>query len=79
MPYLKPEDRRQLEKRGAVTAGEMNYLFTKIAKHYLLNTATDYQHFNDILGALEGCKLKFYRRQIANYEDKKRKENGDVF
>lgn len=79
MPYIKTEDRRQLEKRGAVTAGELNYLFTKTALRYLLNTKVDYQHYNDIVGALECCKLEFYRRQIAHYEDEKRKLNGDVF
>lgn len=78
MPYILPEDRRQLEKRGALTSGELTYLFTKIAIHYLRNTKVDYQHYNDVIGALECCKLELYRRQIALYEDKKRQENGDV-
>jgi hypothetical protein len=38
----------------------------------------NYQHFNDVLGALEGAKLELYRRRIAPYEDTKIVENGDV-
>jgi hypothetical protein len=38
-----------------------------------------YQTINDIVGALEGAKLEFYRRVAVPYEDKKIIENGDVF
>ncbi len=31
------------------------------------------------MGALEGSKLEFYRRIAAPYENKKMKENGDVY
>jgi hypothetical protein len=83
MPYIKPEDREQfklgLELLSPTCAGELNYLFTKIAIHYFIDKGgAKYQHFNDIIGALEGCKLELYRRFIAPYEDKKIQENGDV-
>jgi len=32
-----------------------------------------------VIGALEACKLEFYRRAVVPYEDKKIKENGDVY
>jgi hypothetical protein len=38
-----------------------------------------YQSINDVLGALEGAKLEFYRRIAAPYEDTKIQENGDVY
>jgi len=31
------------------------------------------------MGALEGAKLEFYRRVVVPYEEKKMKENGDVY
>jgi hypothetical protein len=38
-----------------------------------------YKTINDILGALEGAKMEFYRRVVVKYEDSKREENGDVY
>jgi len=81
-PYIKKEDRLRLVNALNVvplTVGELNYLFTKISLHYLANKGEKYQTYNDIIGALEGCKLELYRRKISKYEDKKIKENGDVF
>lgn len=60
------------------TAGDLNYLFTRLAHNYLKNKGLNYQHINDIIGALEGCKLELYRRVAANYEDEKIILNGDV-
>jgi hypothetical protein len=79
MPYIPQDDREALDA-GYVptTPGELNYLFTSIALEYLEENGTNYQHFNDIIGALEGCKLELYRRHVAPYEDKKIEENGDV-
>lgn len=38
-----------------------------------------YKDLNDAIGALEACKLEFYRRVIVPYEDQKIKSNGDVY
>jgi hypothetical protein len=35
--------------------------------------------YNDVIGALECCKLELYRRMVAPYENTKIKENGDVY
>ena len=34
---------------------------------------------DDVLGALEGAKLEFVRRVVVPYEERKMKENGDVY
>jgi hypothetical protein len=60
-----------------LTAGELNYLFTRIIDRQLDNA--NYARYNEIIGALECCKLELYRRMIVPYEDKKKKENGDVY
>ena len=60
------------------SAGDLNYAFTVIAQHYLKTNGLNYQHINDCIGALEGCKLELYRRIAVPYEDLKVEENGDV-
>lgn len=77
MPYIKKED-RTWARINPQTAGELNYAITMIVKEFLAENP-NYQRFNDVIGALEGCKLEVYRRLVAPYEDVKIKENGDVF
>ncbi len=88
MPYIKSDDRVKLhpivnelyETEDKIkTAGELNYLFTELALSYLRVNGRSYQKYNDIIGALEGCKLELYRRLVGPYEDMKIDENGDVY
>ena len=58
--------------------GELNYVFSLLAKGYFEAHST-YQGINDIVGALDGAKLEFYRRIVVPYEDKKIIANGDVY
>lgn len=82
MPYIKKDDRFKfflsISNADIQTAGEFNYVITMLAKSYINRLGKNYQHYNDIIGALEGCKLELYRRSIAPYEDVKIEENGDV-
>lgn len=79
MPYITPQARHEMlwEKRAPEVAGELNYCITKLILEYF-NTHHDYQGINDIVGALEGAKLEFYRRHVVPYEDVKIEVNGDV-
>jgi len=79
MPYITQDLRDDIDS-GAIpqTAGELNYLLTVTALEYIREKGESYQAFNDVLGALEGCKLELYRRRIAPYEDFKMEVNGDV-
>ena len=83
MPYIKQERRRemqlQLDGGNANTAGELNYQLTVVCKDYMEHKGLSYATINDIVGALEGAKLEFYRRVAAPYEDKKIIENGDCY
>jgi hypothetical protein len=80
MPYIDP-DRRESNIKYQLpnTAGELNYLFTRLCIRYMQIHGKNYQTINDIVGALEGAKLEFYRRVAAPYEDLKINENGDVY
>lgn len=86
MPYIRQQNREyfsellQLLKHHAIAnPGELNYIFTEIVKQYMDGHSNNYQTYNDIVGALEGCKLELYRRRIALYEDQKIEDNGDVY
>lgn len=83
MPYIDRERRdefayglRQMET--PLTPGELNYVITQLVWDYYSQNRR-YQTANDVLGALEGAKLEFYRRIVGPYEDQKIQENGDVY
>ncbi len=81
MPYVEPEVRIRLDK-GIVpeSAGELNYLTTKLLDDYLRRKGgIRYERLNEVVGVLECVKLEFYRRIAAPYEDGKKDENGDVY
>jgi hypothetical protein len=81
MPYVEPEVRIRLDK-GIVpeSAGELNYLITKLLDDYLRRKGgIRYERLNEVVGVLECVKLEFYRRIAAPYEDGKKDENGDVY
>lgn len=87
MPYIKKDDRQKfygpgmlsLEMDAATNAGELNYAVTQLIMAYFELNGRRYQQINDIIGALEGAKMEFYRRVVAPYEQEKMKENGDVY
>lgn len=85
MPYIKKDLRLTLDKPvielilKISTPGELNYVITKLVTEYLKNESESYLVYNEIIGCLECAKQEFYRRAIVPYEEKKRKENGDVF
>mgnify|MGYP001604302668 CR=1 FL=1 len=86
MPYIRKERRSQIDPTcdieyvlPARTSGELNFQFTMLAKQYFKLNGSNYQAINDIIGALEGCKMEFYERIARPYEDKKIQENSDVY
>jgi hypothetical protein len=83
MPYIVDEDREKFENLQEIAdkiscAGDLNYVVTVLCQKYLVNNGIRYQYMNDVIGALEGCKLELYRRIVGRYEDEKILDNGDV-
>lgn len=83
MPYISPDNQNQfaalikeIASADIKTAGELNFLFTKLAIQYIAQNGTRYQYMNDVMGALEGAKTEFYRRVVAPYENQKAYEVG---
>lgn len=81
MPYIDQTKRGAIDSKliRPASAGELNYQITSVIKSYWVHSARNYQAINDIVGALEGAKLEFYRRVVADYENQKAKENGDCY
>ena len=85
MPYIKSEDRAKFENlvkdmclSKINTAGELNYLITRLVHSFLSQKSENYQSYNDAMGALTGANLELYRRFVAPYENDKITLNGDV-
>ena len=80
MPYITQERRLKIAMLDSPeTAGELNYAMTILCKDYLDKCGTSYSAINEVIGALECCKLEFYRRAAIPYEEYKMRENGDVY
>lgn len=92
MPYIKQAQRTALDEKIDALAnaiseivsadpsqnrdGLFNYSITR-----MLNKAYPdprYRDYNEIVGMLECCKLEYYRKYAAPYEDEKESENGKV-
>ena len=85
MPYIKEKERHDHDPligmsdfNLALNPGQLNYQITRLIQAYFV-MHPNYQGINDVIGALEGAKMEFYRRVAAPYEDKKILENGDVY
>jgi len=80
MPYILKKRRKEIRRPvcDIHNAGELNNLLTLMILDYL-PTEPRYQDYNEVMGVLTCMQLEFYRRLIAPYENKKRKEHGDVF
>lgn len=94
MPYIKQEDRQKIasevecacygnlldvvEYNNIDNGGDMQYAIAVMIKNFMKRKGLNYQHCQDIMGALDGASKEFYRRTVAPYEDSKIEENGDV-
>jgi hypothetical protein len=82
LPYIKPDKRAELRDYDWTplpqTAGELNYVFSRLIDRVLGNDPS-YGDINTVVGVLECCKEEVYRRIAVKFEDRKIIENGDVF
>jgi len=83
MPYIAQTDREQFQEIGLMqveTAGELQYCIALLIKQYEKSVTgrMRYQNMNDVMGALNGANLEYYRRSVAPYEDECIRKNGDV-
>jgi hypothetical protein len=80
MPYLEKGVRASMDQgRVPKEAGELNYLVTRLCDAFLMETGLSYKNINQAIGALESAKLELYARIARPYEEKKCRENGEVY
>lgn len=81
MPYISQHFRNPLQRgdRCPNSSGELNFMLTNTIVAYMQHHGLSYKIINDIVGALEGAKMEFYRRVAIPYENKKILANGDVY
>lgn len=81
MPYVEKKQRSRIINGMSPpeTPGELNFMISHVCREYMRHKQKRYSTFNDIMGALDGAKLEFYRRIIGPYEDRAILKNGDIF
>jgi hypothetical protein len=83
MPYIPQEDRRYLDPfinelaAHLTTYGELNYAITRLVHDYLPQELS-YDVLNSLVGVFDCAKHEFIRTVLNDYEELKRKENGDI-
>lgn len=73
LDYLLNEDPMFKDKKFGI----LNYLITTLLMKSVKPSC--YEDYMKIMGTLSCIEHEIYRRVISKYEDKKKKENSDVF
>lgn len=65
---------------AADNVGRLTYLLTAVCAEYLWSAPDRlrYHVIAEVVAALECTKMELYRRVVVPYEERARKENGDV-
>lgn len=81
MPAIDQNERIRLEDptEPIGNVGNLTYILTREIKRYWVNSSRRYLNIAEILGALLCAILYFWDYVGRPYEEKKTKENGDVF
>jgi len=91
MPYIPQEDRERyndlvdelVEKLvelddTQLVKGHHNYIMYTLALRLADRLGIRYAVLQDIVGTFDCCKMEFYRKIVAEYEEKAIEKNGDV-
>ena len=82
MPYIKPEERHNMDivvetmkRQNVEPDGRLNYVLYKLCKD---SVEPSYNNLKNYCAELRQCATEIERRILAEYEDLKCSENGDV-
>ena len=87
MPYIKREDRREIEREikyllnklsKETDPGIYNYIISRLIHHFILTKGLRYVNLNASVGILECAKAEFIRTVVSPYENSKAQENCAV-
>lgn len=91
MPFIEQEIRYRLDKRldalsyqvNEYPLGVLTYVLTVLVYRYMHNTpigkTADYIRRSSTMHTLDDAKTAIYESELKPYEEKKRRENGDVY
>ena len=90
MAYIPLRDREKLNKPfnklakimlkiKHLSAGDLNYLITKLCLVYSDRERETYHNLNDVMGVLDCVSKEFYRRKFVKFCKSKKNLNGDVY
>lgn len=82
MPYVKKDGRPALDEivelmqdKDIQANGDLNYVLYAFCKRYVMPSYNAYKNY---CGELRQCATEIERRLLADYEEEKIHENGDV-
>lgn len=82
MPYIKQDRREEIDDilesfihKDIKADGDLNYLLYKFCKYGIKPSYNNYKNF---CGELRQCATEIERTLLADYENKKRMENGRI-
>lgn len=85
MPYISEEDRKfyedlvdEIEAMPIYTPGDLQYLIAVLIGSYMADKELRYSTMNDVMGALNGANMEYYREVVGPYEEKAIGNNGYI-
>jgi hypothetical protein len=78
MPYI-PNERRIPASMDPSGPGELAYAVTRLVMDYVRKHGLNYATLAHVYGVLDLVGKETYRRVMAQYEDRKRELNGEVY
>ena len=82
MPYIDQRSRDLIDNyiQTPYSGGELQYIIAAHIQKFLEDKPeVRYADLEDVMGALAGAQMEFYREVVAPYEDEKIKQNGPVY
>ena len=82
MPYIPPATWEAFlphSKEVPENEGQLNFQISCLFNEYMMKHGLHYNRMGDCVGAAENAVAEFRRRVMDPYEDRKRRENGDVY
>lgn len=84
MPYISQTSREHIDphvqplSENIHTAGDLNYVITRLALRFLQDRGLSYSDIAETIGTLHLAASEMERRLIGEYEDFKLEQSGDV-
>lgn len=79
MPYVTNHEKLRLEAHDPETPGQLTYVLQQALAQYIKTQGLSYATLAECLGSLDGAGDDLKRRVLRPYEERKQRENGDVW